>query len=257
MTAAALEIKRSFTTLKSQLEANVCESAPVFAVFAEIDNVLDRLLVEMEEEYAEHPQYWETGAVSLFEAVCECRSLLKVAFVKIDVLVKENGEIRANFERKQELMEAKLKSMEAKLKSMEASKFALMLGQIAYDIDKRVTSKVLDGLVSPEKYVPTVRDMEAAIKGHDHEDVFDEKEEERITAKKRWNFLKTKIGWSGNINRFLGQLKFHRVGIAHPKVDVEYIKQILKDKTVCLPADINTSLVLKLVEIYTLLAHLP
>ncbi len=47
-----------------------------------------------------------------------------------------------------------------------------MLGQVVYDIEDKTTKIVLDGIVDPEEHVSTIRDMEAAINGTDHDDVF-------------------------------------------------------------------------------------
>ncbi len=148
MTDIVVGIKRSFSALTSQLQ----NDGPYDTTLVDnIENGLDRLLEDMSEEYV-NPELWEIGTHSLFEALCESKSLIG-AMNKIDLLQKENTEIRKEVER-----------IAGKLKDLEANRFLLMLGQVVYDIEDKVTKKVLDGIVQPEEHISTIKDMEAAIR---------------------------------------------------------------------------------------------
>ena len=142
--------------------------------------------------------------------------------------------------------------MEEKLERMEANKFLWMLGQMAYDIEDKVTKKVLDGIVRPEEHVSTIRDMEAAINGTDHHDVL-QTEQAKEDVKKRWESLKEEIGWSKTLSRYLRKLKQNHVAMAHLQVDKELIESALKgNATPKLPSPdiIDKPLLLKLVQIH-------
>lgn len=247
MTDTVVGIKRSLSALTSQLQNDGSYDATLLDDM-EID--LDRVLEDMSEEYAVPGSSWETGTQSLFEALCESESLIVAALNKIDLVQKENTEIRKKFED----LEAKLKHMEVKLKNMEANRFLLMLGQVAYDIDDKVTKKVLDGIVKPEEHISTIKDMEAAINGRDHFDVLQSKEA-KDNAQRRWESLKKTIGWSNRLSRYLRKLKKNRVAIAHPLVNNEFIESALKNKAFNLPSPdiVDEPLLLELVKIHKML----
>lgn len=164
MTARVENIRRQYSALASQLKnGDDCD----FSLLDDIQKDLDLLWDEMTEEFTE-PEYWEMGSRGLFEALCESNSFNQSLSDEVDKLKKKNHIITQKLEEQKK----KIEQLEEKLKQMEGNKFLLMLGQVAYDVDRKITRKVLNQIVPPEEHISTIRDMEAAISGRDHHDVF-------------------------------------------------------------------------------------
>lgn len=247
MAHRAVEIKVSLRKLTSQLE-NGAEYNK--GLLDSINHNIDILLEELNEE-RETPECWQTAAEVLFEDLCESKTLIGVALKEIDLLKKENAEIKVTLNNH----EKKIEQIEGKLKYLEANRLLLMLGQISYDIDGKVTKKVLDGIVPEEEHISTISDMEAAVNGTDHFDVF-KSESEKEAAKSKWESLKKEMRWSEKLFRYLKKLKSNRVPIAHPPVDRQFIETALKSQKMELPSPniIDKPLLTQLLEIHTTLA---
>ena len=161
-------------------------------------------------------ELWETDGEILFQAIVSCSDLVKTAIERIDILEKENSHFKEQ-----------LKQLNEKCRLLENSGLKLMAGQLAFEIEQGVVSKILPG-ISPNKHVNTIYEMEKAIKGKPNfADIFDT-EDARKKAEISWNTLKHRLGWTGRHYRFIQELKQLRLPIAHPNFDPKTIRESLE-----------------------------
>ena len=153
----------------------------------------------------------------------------------VDVLINK---VKQTALRNDELA-SKLAELQSKHTKLEESERKLVVGQIAFEVDQVVLDVVLKGIGSPEELaIFTISAMERAIKKKDNYlDAF-RSEAERQEVEKRWNVLKSKLGWKGRHFRYIRELKNLRLSSAHPKLDIEATRKALAQlhRTKCLTA---------------------
>ena len=125
----------------------------------------------------------------------------------------------------------KVDSLEQKISSLEeaatSNKEKLVLGQIAFVVDQSIPKLVLDPVLGIDHDIIRIKDMESALNGDEDEpDIFEE-EEQRIDCRKRWEELKTELGWSGKVFRYIKVLKEVRVTVAHPTIDGDIVRSAM------------------------------
>lgn len=182
----------------------------------------DSDLFESIQNECDHDQahLWESDCQILFEVVAY-QELVQILIKKV-----ENLEVKYLHMKQQiQQLEKKQKLLEDKL---DETKMRLMVGQLAYEIDKEVLHNVLSDMVDvKEKCVCSISDMKSAIKGKDNYDDIFEDENDRLRAKKKWDDLKAYLEWEGKHFRYLKSLKSFGVQDAHPDFNPEAIKQAL------------------------------
>lgn len=142
-------------------------------------------------------------------ALKENISSLKSAFddlnLRVSKLTKENSELKAAME-----------ELKSKLEKLETSQQNLIVGQIAFQIEKAVLKYVMKGIDEPKKRaIYNINNLEKAIENNKRfADAFSK--EERHKASCEWEMLKSQIGWEDKHYRHLKRLKDFRVDIAHP-----------------------------------------
>lgn len=216
-----VEIKGLFSKLSSQLNSSNGQDYDP-DLLKQIEKSLDRLC---EEIYANKKE-------------------INTAFEKIDSLqvqITEQGQRITQL----------IQYIETKIKAFEPNEFILKLGQLAFDVEKKLTRAVLHDIIEPKQHVSTISVMTKAINNTDHFDVFQNNEKGRTEAKDRWEKIKNKFGLNDPLFRYIDELKQNYIPITHPKQYVDNIRDALAGDTMNLPPDlVDKSLLLKLLDIY-------
>lgn len=189
------------------------------------ERLYERILEECDGEEA---SFWETNCEVLVEVVCSLHDAVDVLINKVKQTALKNDEL-----------DSKLAELQTKHAKLEENERRLVVGQIAFEVDQVVLDSVLKGIGSPEELaIFTISAMERAIKKRDnYSDAF-RSEAERQEVEKRWNALKSKLGWNGRHFRYIRELKNLRLSSAHPKLDIEATRKALAQlyRTKCLSA---------------------
>ena len=163
-------------------------------------------------------------------------SLIKKIVKKLQNLEEQKKIVINTFERQYHELQEKYAELQRKYTELEEKHekakekdFTLMAGQLAFEIEKAVTSKVLSGIIiEGNQHINTVYEMEEAIKGNvNFADIFPTKHEQEI-AEKRWVELKRSINWSGKHFRYMRTLKKLRRGDVHPEFNPIAVKEALE-----------------------------
>ena len=142
------------------------------------------------------------------------------------------------------------------MKEIEVSRqVQLKGGQLAFELNRAVVHKVLDGIVdADEQEVNSIGDMEKAFKGKSNYDDIFEKEEDVNKAMERWESLKKEIGWQEVHYRFLKRLRYDYLDVVCSTFDLEEIEQALKDgRLYMLITDIEMQLFKECLTMYEML----
>ena len=171
----------------------------------------------LEECDSDEASFWETNCEILVEVVCGLREAVDTLINKVKQTESRNDELAS-----------KLAELQSKHTRLEESERKLVVGQIAFEVDQVVLDVVLKDIGSCEELaIFTISTMERAIKKKDNYlDVF-KSEAERQEVEKRWNILKSKVGWKGRHFRYIRELKTLRLSSAHPKLDIEATRKAL------------------------------
>ena len=132
-------------------------------------------------------------------------------------------------ERKCIELERKYTELDNKHERAREKELKLMAGQLAFEIEKAVTSKVLSGIIiEGYQHINTIYEMEEAIKGNlNYADIFPTVYAQEI-AEKRWVELKGDLKWSGKHFRYIRTLKRFRRSDAHPEFNSKAVKEALE-----------------------------
>ena len=133
-----------------------------------------------------------------------------------------------------EKLEERFELLEKSMKKIEVSHVSRQVqvkgGQLAFELNRAVVHKVLDGIVdADEQQVNSIGDMEKAFEGESNYDDIFEKEEDLNKAIERWESLKKEIGWQEVHYRFLKRLRYDYLDVVCSTFDREEIEQALKD----------------------------
>ena len=194
------------------------------------ERLYERILKEHDSASDATPS-WETSCKSFVEVVC---ALYDTVDVLIDKLKQTNDELtkvkQTNDELTKKLAEVTktLQELRRKHAMLEEIEQKLVVGQIAFEIDKLVLEVVLKGIGSRQGLgIFNIGAMEKAIKKKDnYSDAF-KSEAERQKVAMRWNTLKSNIRWEGRHYRYIRELKDLRLNNAHPKMDAETMRKAL------------------------------
>ena len=139
-------------------------------------------------------------------------------------------------------LEKKVVCLEKKVKLLEEMEQNLVLGQLAFVVDRAILDKVLkDSGCQPAKklHIFSIEDMEKAIDCKQHyKGVFEENE--RTCVKEHWRELQKTLNWKGKHYRCLRYLKSIRRDDAHPDSDLDKMKDAIQKepdeemKSVCM-----------------------
>ena len=101
-----------------------------------------------------------------------------------------------------------LEDKEKLVKQKEAEKAQLLLGQLAYEVEKGIACKVLDPIAGEDHFIYSVEGLELALEGtrRHYKEVL-ESEQKRKDATEAWENLKKIIKWSDELHRFISRLE--------------------------------------------------
>ena len=166
---------------------------------------VDKLSEHVSSECKDEQDLWQSTCMVLQELVCQFTELVATCLEKIKGLKEEVEALKQ--------LEGEIKTLKEKMEEMNVNSRKLVLGQIAYEIDKAVVSYVLNEIVEPNHFINTIKDMESAIRGDDsnYADVL-ATAERKLEAEDRWRKLKEKLHWNPLHFRYMKLLKQHRKG---------------------------------------------
>ena len=211
--------------MKSQMDSGTDSPRTTKEVEDSCDNSLT-ILNELAAEFGDNPQLWETECEVLFATLIEVRDLVSTASEKMVWLGEANFTLKRDVMQLQDKMkrlEVQINDLTHDIEEMKIQNQKLVLGQVAFNIDKFVSKRVLDKLVGPDHFIGSIMEMELAIEGHKrYADVF-KSEMEKKTAEQKWETLQKELNWNSKLFRYMQDLKKDRLDIAHPTVDKESI----------------------------------
>ena len=156
---------------------------------------------------------------------------------KLDELITQLAEVHNKkmtlLEERDRLQQDEISSLKERVKTLEGSEQKLLLGQLAFEVDKAMVDKVFKDSgcgtgTAEEHYINYIKDMEKAIKGeHPYTSVFQEHQREHIRQK--WSELQARVGWKERHYRGLKNLKRLRLREAHPKLSTEKMIDAIKE----------------------------
>ena len=224
MSSLIEKLRRNLHLMKSQVDSGTEIPRTIKEVEDSCDNSLT-ILDELAAEFEDNTQFWETKCEVLFEILIEARDLVSTASEKIVPLGEANFRLKdvIQLQDKIKKLEVIINDLRQDMEERKIQNQKLVLGQVAFNIDKFVSKRVLDKLVAPDHFIGSIMEMELAIEGHrSYADVF-QNEKERKIVEQEWESLQKKLNWSPKLFRYMQDLKKDRLDIAHPPVDKESI----------------------------------
>ena len=161
MTASIETLQRSLDIISNKVTSGLPQDP---ADLSTMRSQAESLFSELRDECDGRPEHWEMVCESLAEVIPSIYALIDSFFAAMETIRQENSSMRE----KQKNIIVELQEInqkfEKKLKEMEGDKFQLVLGQIAFDIDHMIASRVLDEIIVKEHYVDSISKVEKAIK---------------------------------------------------------------------------------------------
>ena len=139
----------------------------------------------------EGAELWATDCETLLITVIAYKDLVHTLIEKLQRLEDQTSN------QLQELIE-RYRLLENRIKELEESRLKLMVGQLAFELNRAVVHKVLANILDPDQeQIDTIGDMEKAIEGiSNFDDIFKTKEDKK-NAEKKWETLKRELHWRG------------------------------------------------------------
>ena len=210
-----LEIQDDIRAMRSLKSA---DQSAFTSILEKIDRLYEDLVAEVQSiQDGTQEAFWESRCQVLIETLRNLADLAKNNSAKVE---SENEKLR----REVSDLQKKVSDLERKVEKLQEDKQNLVAGQIAFEVDKAVLKKVLEGIQVPDAKELSIGAMEKAINGErNYTDIFTEKQREH--AERQWNELKSQLGWRGKHYRRLKELKSLRHEIAHPDFHVRQMSE--------------------------------
>ena len=131
-------------------------------------------------------------------------------------------------------LKIQVKELVKQLEELKEDRTRLMLGQLAFEVEKAIIDEVLTGIIgSPDKhYVNTIKDMQDALgRTENFADVLSD-DSNLQKAMKKWKDLQETLNWKDIHFRYIMNLKSFRVPVAHPKFDAAIVVNAIKENKV-------------------------
>ncbi len=217
-----LSLQRRIETINDQLKGGYSID-PILIDHLQMD--LEDMLEIVRQECEADPEQWESNSMILFEAISNYNELVITCLKNIDAIKDENMKIKAALKS----MNDKINALKEEVKRLSFDTHRLVLGQVAFEIEKAIVSSIFDELIGPSHYINGIKDMERAIHGVDsnYADVLTE--EEKGVADKSWRDLKQILNWHPWHFRYMKSLKQHRISAAHPEINVAKVEVALEN----------------------------
>ena len=220
-----VEVQQQIKKLRTSLDQEKYPASTITTLETLLEKLTEELDDNGENEAVQNAQLQDycqelvSTLSELKEATNELVSLLNNAEA-------EKQELRQDIQR----LENKMLCLEKKVKMLEKMEQNLLLGQLAFVVDRALLDKVLkDSGCRPanELYIYSIQDMEKAINGKQHyKGVFEETE--RTCVEEHWRELQNTLHWEGKHYRCLKYLKSTRRADAHPDSDLDRMKDAIQ-----------------------------
>ena len=212
-------IQRRIASINEKLQDDhSIDTTLVEQLQADIEVVLEVICQECDEK----PELWESDSIMLVQAMSSYNELVTTCLKKIEAIQDENVKIKATLQS----MKDRITSLEEELKQLNLDKNKLIIGQVAFEIEKAIVSSILDELIGPHHYINAIEDMERAISGEDsnYADVLTDNQREE--AEQSWKDMKLELDWHPRHFRYVEQ---HRISTAHPDINEVKVKYALEN----------------------------
>jgi predicted transcriptional regulator len=209
-------------------------------------------------EGAENPEVWKTNCEELLKTLTEYSKLMEQYHLSTDNSgLKQKVE---ELERKVEELKREVKELQAKLKGMEKTletsegnrekklehfgrelgdlKKALkgsdymMVGQLAHKVESKIVDHVLTEVIGPPKelYITSLTNLQQVLNREQNFTQPLQDDEKCEEAKKRWEELRTRIGWTEHHYRCIEFLKAYRIHHATAsELDITVLKTTIRE----------------------------
>ncbi len=153
--------------------ARVYNELLVLVYVKDAQDICDSVSSQFENE---DPSIWENFS-ELIDTVCELRSLVYCLLARVSKISEENLQLKGE-----------VRQLETRIHSLEIKEQRLILGQLAFTIERGILTQVMESFHKSSIY--TIRHMEKAIRKKGRfKDRF-ESEEERKSVEDSWGRLK-------------------------------------------------------------------
>lgn len=129
----------------------------------------------------------------------------------------------------------KLKSdMEALVEKDKEHYIHLLVGQLAFEVDKAIIDQVLTEFIGPpsKHHIYSVKDLERIVTGQQYYTQILSGDSMLQEVTRKWNILQKRIGWDGLCFRRIKHLKDLRKRDAHPEFDPNFMQKLLDDNEI-------------------------
>ena len=159
--------------------------------------------------------------ISNFYELIECLDL------KVSNLQKELSDLNNLVQD----LKVQIKKLTKELEAQKGDYIQLMVGQLAFEVEKAIINEVLTEFIGPpcEHCVFTIAHMQKALERKaNFADIF--KDDSTLEkAKKKWEGLQQKLGWKNLHFRYIWHLKDSRVAVAHPEFEEAVVTKAIKE----------------------------
>ena len=219
-----VEVQQQIKKLRTCLDQ---EKYPASSLeFTTLETLLEQLIQELGDNEAVQNAQLQDYCQELVSTLFELKETTNKLVSLLNNTDAEKQELRQDISR----LEKKVVCLEKKVKLLEEMEQNLLLGQLAFVVDRALLDKVLkDSGCRPanELHIYSIQDMEKAIDGKQHYiGVFEETE--RMSVKEHWKQLQNTLAWEGKHYRCLRYLKSTRLAEAHPEFDCGKMKDAIQ-----------------------------
>ena len=169
------------------------------------------------------------SVVSNFYELIEC---LNQSASELTEEVKELKQQVENLAKQLEELKKDGRSTQLMLEELKKDRTQLMVGQLAFEVEKAIIYEVLTKVIgSSTHYVTTLEDMQSALnRKPNFTDVLSDPNQKK--AAEKWEELQKTLKWKEIHFRYIKNLKSSRVSVAHPKFDAAIVANAIKEKKV-------------------------
>lgn len=213
-------------------------------------------------EGAENPEVWKINCEELLKTLTEYSKLMEQYHLSTD-----NSGLKRKveeLERKVEELKREVKELQAKLKEMEKTletsednrekkleQFGrelgdlkkalkmpgdegsdyLMVGQLAHKVESKIVDHVLTKVIGPPHrlYITSLTNLQQVLNREQNFTQPLQDDEKCEEAKRRWEELQTRIGWTEHHYRCIEFLKAYRVHATASELDITVLKTAIRE----------------------------
>lgn len=218
------ELGRKAKTLASQLSTGKINEE----IFQDMKQELSSsdLKERIMEECAE-TETWETTCEVLLSTLSDCVELLGQLVQEALKFKNESKDLK----KKVEDLTKDVEELKKVKKKAELTSNRLMVGQIAFEVEKAIVKHVLEEVIGPpwKSFIKSISNMQQALnRERNFSDILSD-DLKCKEAGQRWKDLQKELGWEERHFRCIDFFKMGRYDDAHPTLDTNILKRAIKE----------------------------